>query len=172
MDISVIIPVFNEEKNISVLYERLLKVVTNITHEYEFIFINDGSRDNSLSAIKEISTNNKQVRYIDFSKNFGHQLAVFAGLEHAKGNAIVIIDADLQDPPELIKDLYTKLQQGYDVVYAQREHRAGESWHKLVTAKLFYRLINHLSEVSIPMDTGDFRIFTKRINEIIISIIH
>ena len=169
MDISVIIPVYNEAQNLKVLYERLVNSVTAISNSYEFIFVNDGSKDDSLSILKSFAQQNSQVRYIDFSKNFGHQLAVFAGLEHAKGNAIVIIDADLQDPPELIKDLYTKLQQGYDVVYAQREHRAGESWHKLVTAKLFYRLINHLSEVSIPMDTGDFRIFTKRINEIIIS---
>lgn len=169
MDISVIIPVFNEEKNIPVLYERLVNAVTSISNNYEFIFVNDGSKDQSLAVIKSLAANNSQIKYIDFSKNFGHQPAVFAGLEYATGNSIVIIDADLQDPPELINDLYAKIQQGYDVVYAQREHRVGESWHKLLTAKLFYRFINNLSEVPIPLDTGDFRIITKKIRDILIA---
>jgi len=167
--ISVVIPVFNEEQNLLLLYSRLVNAVTSISNEYELIFVNDGSKDNSLTVIKGLAQEYPQVKYIDFSKNFGHQLAVFAGLEHAKGESIVIIDADLQDPPELIKDLHAKLRQGYEVVYAQREQRAGESWHKLMTAKLFYRFINRLSEVPIPMDTGDFRIFTKKINEIVVS---
>ena len=169
MDISVVIPVFNEESNLPVLYERLVNSVTSISNDYELIFVNDGSKDNSLNIIKELSLKNAQVKYIDFSKNFGHQLAVFAGLENAKGDTIVIIDADLQDPPELIKELYSKMKEGYDVVYAQREQRVGESWHKLMTAKLFYRFINRLSEVSIPLDTGDFRIISKKINDIIVS---
>lgn len=169
MDISVVIPVFNEESNLPVLYERLVNSVTSISNDYELIFVNDGSKDNSLNIIKELSLKNPQVKYIDFSKNFGHQLAVFAGLENAKGDTIVIIDADLQDPPELIKELYSKMKEGYDVVYAQREQRVGESWHKLMTAKLFYRFINRLSEVSIPLDTGDFRIISKKINDIIVS---
>ncbi|MFN8259570.1 MAG: glycosyltransferase family 2 protein [Chitinophagales bacterium] len=169
MDISVVIPVFNEETNLPVLYERLVNSVTSISNEYELIFVNDGSKDNSLNVIKALSLKNPQVKYIDFSKNFGHQLAVFAGLENAKGDSIVIIDADLQDPPELIKELYVKMKEGYDVVYAQREQRAGESWHKLLTAKLFYRFINKLSDVAIPMDTGDYRIISKKINAIIVS---
>jgi len=169
VDISVVIPVFNEESNLPVLYERLVNSVTAISNDYELIFVNDGSKDNSLNIIKELSLKNAQVKYIDFSKNFGHQLAVFAGLENAKGDTIVIIDADLQDPPELIKELYSKMKEGYDVVYAQREQRVGESWHKLMTAKLFYRFINRLSEVSIPLDTGDFRIISKKINDIIVS---
>ncbi len=164
-----VIPVFNEESNLPVLYERLVNSVTAISNDYELIFVNDGSKDNSLNIIKELSLKNAQVKYIDFSKNFGHQLAVFAGLENAKGDTIVIIDADLQDPPELIKELYSKMKEGYDVVYAQREQRVGESWHKLMTAKLFYRFINRLSEVSIPLDTGDFRIISKKINDIIVS---
>ena len=167
MEISVVIPVFNEEQNLLVLYDRLLNSVTLITNNYEFIFVNDGSKDNSLEIIKSLAEKNKQIKYIDFSKNFGHQLAVFAGLEKAKGNSVVIIDADLQDPPELIAELYTKMKEGYDVVYAQREQRQGESWHKLITAKLFYRFINRLSEVSIPLDTGDYRIISKKINDII-----
>lgn len=169
MDISVIVPVFNEESNLSVLHEKLVNVVTAITNSYEIIFINDGSKDNSLQVIKSLAQQYPQVKYVDFSKNFGHQLAVFAGLEHATGNAIVIIDADLQDPPELIVDLYNKLQQGFDVVYAQREQRVGETWHKLLTAKLFYRFINRLSDVAIPLDTGDYRIMTKKIKDIIVA---
>ncbi len=169
MEISVIIPVFNEEKNLAVLHERLVDAVTSVTNNYEFIFVNDGSKDNSLTVIKDLAQKNPQIKYIDFSKNFGHQLAVFAGLEHAKGNVVVIIDADLQDPPELIKDLYAKMKQGYDVVYAKREERIGESWHKIMTAKLFYRFINSMSEVSIPLDTGDYRIISKKINDIIVS---
>ena len=169
MEISVVIPIFNEEANIHLLHERLVNAVTAVTNDYELIFVNDGSKDKSLSIIKELSAKFSQVKFIDFSKNFGHQIAVFAGLEHAQGNTIVIIDADLQDPPELIKDLYTKLQQGYDVVFAQREQRVGESWHKLLTAKLYYRVLNRLSEVEIPLDTGDFRIITKKVKDIIVS---
>ena len=169
MEISVVIPIFNEEANIHLLYERLVNAVTAVTNDYELIFVNDGSKDKSLPIIKELSAKFSQVKFIDFSKNFGHQIAVFAGLEHAQGNTIVIIDADLQDPPELIKDLYTKLQQGYDVVFAQREQRVGESWHKLLTAKLYYRVLNRLSEVEIPLDTGDFRIITKKVKDIIVS---
>ncbi|MBK6274914.1 MAG: glycosyltransferase family 2 protein [Saprospirales bacterium] len=169
MEISVVIPIFNEEANIHLLQERLVNAVTAVTNDYELIFVNDGSKDKSLPIIKELSAKFSQVKFIDFSKNFGHQIAVFAGLEHAQGNTIVIIDADLQDPPELIKDLYTKLQQGYDVVFAQREQRVGESWHKLLTAKLYYRVLNRLSEVEIPLDTGDFRIITKKVKDIIVS---
>lgn len=169
MDISVIVPVFNEESNLMVLHERLKNAITSITNDYEIIFVNDGSKDNSLTVLKNLTSQFPQIKYIDFSKNFGHQLAVFAGLEHAKGNAIVIIDADLQDPPELIIELHNKMQLGFDVVYAQREQRVGESWHKLLTAKLFYRFINRLSDVAIPLDTGDFRIISKKIKDIIVS---
>ncbi len=169
MELSVVIPVYNEEKNLPLLHDRLVNAVTAVSNDYELIFVNDGSKDNSLQVIKELAQKNPQVKYIDFSKNFGHQLAVFAGLEHAQGNEVVIIDADLQDPPELIKELHTKLKEGFDVVYAQREKRAGESWHKLLTAKLFYRFINRLSEVPIPLDTGDYRIISKKIKDIIVS---
>lgn len=169
MEISVIIPIFNEEANIVLLHDRLVNTVTTISNNYELIFVNDGSKDNSLSILKDLSSKFNQVKYIDFSKNFGHQIAVFAGLEYATGNAIVIIDADLQDPPELIKDLYAKLLLGYDVVFAQREQRLGESWHKLLTAKIYYRVLNRLSEVNIPLDTGDFRIITKKVRNIIVS---
>lgn len=169
MELSIVVPVYNEEKVLPLLHERLVNTIADITNDYEIIFVNDGSKDNSLQVIKALATQFLQVKYIDFSKNFGHQIAVFAGLENAKGNAIVIIDADLQDPPELIRNLYEKLNEGYDVVYAQREQRNGESWHKLLTAKLFYRFINRLSDVPMPLDTGDYRIITKKINAIIVS---
>jgi dolichol-phosphate mannosyltransferase len=169
MDISVIVPVYNEEANLPLLYHRLKKTVVEVSQDHEIIFVNDGSTDNSLSVIRELTTKDGQSKYIDLSKNFGHQIAVYAGLEHAAGNAIVIIDSDLQDPPELIREMYQKLHAGHDVVYAQREHRKGESWHKLLTAKLFYRLINRLSDVAIPVDTGDFRIISKKVRDIICS---
>ncbi|HMV15487.1 MAG: glycosyltransferase family 2 protein [Chitinophagales bacterium] len=169
MEISVVIPVFNEEANLPLLHERLVNAVTSCSNDYEFIFVNDGSTDKSLQIIRDLAARFAQVKYIDFSKNFGHQLAVFAGLEHATGEYIVIIDADLQDPPELIQELYAKIKTGFDVVYAQRETRVGESWHKRFTAKLFYRFINTLSDVAIPLDTGDYRILTKRIKDIVVA---
>ncbi|HMX60966.1 MAG TPA: glycosyltransferase family 2 protein [Chitinophagales bacterium] len=169
MEISVVIPVFNEEANLPLLHERLVNAITSCSNDYEFIFVNDGSTDKSLQIIRDLAARFAQVKYIDFSKNFGHQLAVFAGLEHATGEYIVIIDADLQDPPELIQELYAKIKTGFDVVYAQRETRVGESWHKRFTAKLFYRFINTLSDVAIPLDTGDYRILTKRIKDIVVA---
>lgn len=169
MEISVVIPVFNEEANLPLLHERLVNAITSCSNDYEFIFVNDGSTDKSLQIIRDLAARFAQVKYIDFSKNFGHQLAVFAGLEHATGEYIVIIDADLQDPPELIQELYAKIKTGFDVVYAQRETRVGESWHKRFTAKLFYRFINTLSDVAIPLDTGDYRILTKRIKDLVVA---
>ena len=169
VEISVVIPVYNEEGNLRALYKRLSTVLSSLTADFEMIFVNDGSTDNSIEIIRELSQD-KKVKYLDFSKNFGHQIAAFAGLEHATGNAVVIIDADLQDPPELITELYQKMQEGYDVVYAKRQERDGETWHKKLTAKWFYRLINNLSEVEIPLDTGDFRIMSSRIKDIIISL--
>src|SRR5687767_4548134 len=120
MDLSIIVPIYNEESNIGALYERLRNVIDPMAVQYEFIFINDGSRDRSLALIHELTASAPQVRYIDFSRNFGHQIAVTAGLDLAAGAAVVIIDADLQDPPELIPKLYQKLREGYEVVYAKR----------------------------------------------------
>ncbi len=164
--ISTIVPIFNEEDNIRPLYDRLSKTLSSLTADnYEIIFVNDGSKDSSISIIKSLASQDGKIRFIDLSRNFGHQNAVFAGMDHSTGDAVVIIDADLQDPPEVIADLYKKLQEGYDVVYAQRIARKGESWHKLLTAKYFYLLINKLSEVAIPLDTGDFRIISKKVCE-------
>ena len=163
VDLSVIIPVFNEEKNISIIYDRLLKVIPQLDITYELLFINDGSNDNSLTVIKELAQNNLCVKYIDFSRNFGHQVAVISGLDICKGNYTVIIDADLQDPPELIIDLYNKMKEGYNVVYARRKIRKGESLLKKITAKMFYRLMDRITTVPIPPDTGDFRIIDRKI---------
>ena len=165
MDLSVIIPIYNEESNIAELYRRLHGVLDGmgLAGGYELIFVNDGSHDQSLPMLKALAEQDERVRYFDFSRNFGHQIAVSAGLDHARGDAISIIDADLQDPPELIVDLYAKLRQGYDVVYAKRRSRQGESYAKKLTAKLFYRILARITRVSIPVDTGDFRIISRRI---------
>ena len=165
MELSVIIPIYNEEANIGELYRRLTGVLDGmaLAGGYELLFVNDGSRDQSLTLLKGLAARDARVRYFDFSRNFGHQIAVTAGLDNAQGEAIVIIDADLQDPPELIVDLYAKLRQGYDVVYAKRRSRQGESYAKKVTAKLFYRILARITRVSIPVDTGDFRIISRRI---------
>jgi glycosyltransferase involved in cell wall biosynthesis len=165
VELSVIIPIYNEEANIAELYRRLSGVLDGmrLPGGYEMVFVNDGSRDQSLTLLKGLAERDGRVRYFDFSRNFGHQIAVTAGLDNARGEAIVIIDADLQDPPELIIDLYAKLRQGYDVVYAKRRSRQGESYAKKLTAKLFYRILARITRVSIPVDTGDFRIISRRI---------
>ena len=167
MDISVIIPVFNEEKNIQNLYDRLSQVMQNLNVTYELIFVNDGSKDASIGLIKVLSKKNKEVKYIDFSRNFGHQIAVTAGLDKTSGNAVVIIDADLQDPPELIAEMYQKRKEGFEVIYAKRKNRKGESFLKLMTAKLFYRILSKMTSISIPVDTGDFRMIDKKIVEVL-----
>lgn len=162
-DISVIIPIYNEEQNIPELYQRLRETVTQISPNYEFLFVNDGSKDNSLLQLLKLANDDPHVYYINFSRNFGHQIAVSAGIDTCKGKAVVIIDGDLQDPPELIRDLYLKYQEGYEVVYARRVSRKGESFFKKVTAKMFYRILKNLTSISIPVDTGDFRLMDRKI---------
>ncbi|NNL82223.1 MAG: glycosyltransferase family 2 protein [Winogradskyella sp.] len=162
-DLSVIIPVFNESSNLDELYQRLTDTLKSITDSYEIIFINDGSTDNSASKILEFAELNEKIFYINFSRNFGHQVAVSAGLKHCKSKCTVIIDSDLQDPPELIKSLYATYKKGYDVVYAKRDGRKGESALKKLTAKLFYRILNKLTKVDIPVDTGDFRLIDQKV---------
>jgi glycosyltransferase involved in cell wall biosynthesis len=163
--LSIVVPLYNEEANIEALYKRLKAVVDTMGVSYEFVFVNDGSRDRTLSLAQGLSSWDKQVRYIDLSRNFGHQIAVTAGLDHTIGDAVVIIDADLQDPPELIPELYNKLLTGYEVVYAKRLSRPGENVAKLMTAKLFYRTLASITNVSIPVDTGDFRIISRKVVE-------
>ena len=165
MQLSVVIPIYNEEANIPALYQRLRTVGEQMGVSYELIFVNDGSRDRSLELLRTLAAQHPQVRYIDFSRNFGHQIAVTAGLDLSRGEAVAIIDADLQDPPELLPALYQKLHQGYEVVYAKRRRRQGESAAKKLTAKLFYRLLTRITHISIPVDTGDFRVISRKVVE-------
>lgn len=169
MLLSVVIPVYNEEENIVPLYNRLSKAVGQIDLDNaELIFVNDGSSDETLARVKNLSSNETTtVKYIDFSRNFGHQIAVTAGLDHCLGDMIVIIDADLQDPPELIPEMLSKASDGFDVVYAKRRNRKGESLLKKATAKWFYRLLAKITSVSIPVDTGDFRVISRRVVDIL-----
>lgn len=160
---SVVIPIFNEEMNLPELYQRLVESANRITDNYELIFVNDGSKDNSLAILKNLSLINEKVFFINFSRNFGHQIAVTAGIDASNGQAIVIIDGDLQDPPELIPELYAKYIEGFEVVYAKRAQRKGDSWFKKTSAKYFYRILQKLTSVKIPVDTGDFRLIDRKI---------
>lgn len=163
VEISVVVPIHNEERNIPELYERLQKTLIQISQQYEIIFVNDGSKDNSLNEILKIAEIDSKVFYINFSRNFGHQIAVMAGLDASSGQAVVIIDGDLQDPPELIVDLYKKYKQGFEVVYARRKERKGESMFKKLSAKIFYRLLKRITSIDIPLDTGDFRLIDRKV---------
>jgi dolichol-phosphate mannosyltransferase len=165
VDISVIIPIYNEEQIIQELYDRLQKSVSQISQNYELLFVNDGSKDHSMLELIKLTQKNSRVFYINFSRNFGHQVAVTAGLDASKGKSVVIIDGDLQDPPELIVDLFKKHKEGYEVVYAKRRERKGESIFKKITAKLFYRILKRITAINIPLDTGDFRLIDRKVVE-------
>ena len=167
MLLSLIVPLYNEEKNLSLFFERSHKVLESLLIPFEIIFINDGSKDESLALIKSFSKNYDSIRFIDLSRNFGHQIAVSAGLDYAKGDIVCIIDADLQDPPELIRVMLDKLKKGYEVVYAKRKTRQGESVFKTWTAKMFYRILSRLTTIEIPLDSGDFRLFDKKVLDVI-----
>ncbi|WP_282136651.1 glycosyltransferase family 2 protein [Seonamhaeicola maritimus] len=162
-EISVIIPIYNESAIILELYERLTKSLSGITNVYELIFVNDGSNDDSIQKIKLLSDKDQNVYYIDFNRNFGHQIAISAGLKQCAGKCVVIIDGDLQDPPELIPELYKEYQKGFEVVYAQRNKRKGETFLKKITAKCFYRILEKITNFTIPFDSGDFRIMDKKV---------
>lgn len=162
-DLSIVVPIFNEEQTIPELYERLQKAASQITAGYELIFVNDGSKDKSLDALIKISEKDPRVFFINFSRNFGHQIAVTAGLDACAGEAVVIIDGDLQDPPELIPQLYAKYKEGFEVVYARRMERKGESFFKKITAKFFYRTLKNITAIDIPLDTGDFRLIDRKV---------
>lgn len=158
-----IIPVFNEEQNVQPLYDRLTRVLQALGKPYELLFVNDGSRDATLAVVKHLARQDAAVKYIDFSRNFGHQVAVTAGLHFCKGERIVIIDADLQDPPELIANMDAKMNEGWNVVYAKRAARQGESFFKKITAKVFYRFLARVTAITIPVDTGDFRLMDRKV---------
>jgi dolichol-phosphate mannosyltransferase len=163
MDLSVIIPVYNEEANIRELYERLSQAFSEMDISGEMLFVNDGSDDSTQTLILGLAEQDPRVRYISFSRNFGHQIAVSAGIDHTSADNVAIIDGDLQDPPEVLVHLYRKLREGFDVVYAKRKKRKGESLMKKFTAKAFYRILKRITLVEIPVDTGDFRIMRAKV---------
>ncbi|MCE9600291.1 MAG: glycosyltransferase family 2 protein [Spirochaetia bacterium] len=167
--ISVIAPVFNEEGNLQMMTDRLIRALKPLKMDYEILFINDGSSDSSLKILESFAQKNRKLKVLSFSRNFGHQTAVAAGLDYCKGDCVVIIDADLQDPPELISDLVEKWKEGFEVVYAQRSMRKGESYLKRLTASVFYRLLQKLANVNIPVDTGDFRLMDRKVVDVIRS---
>ena len=161
--ISIIIPAYNEEESLPLLYERLDKLMNSIpNYEFEVLFVNDGSKDKTLEIIKELRERDKRICYVDFSRNFGKEIAMLAGLDYSKGDAVIFMDADLQDPPELIPELIKYWEEGYDDVYARRRSRKGETWLKKFTSKMYYKVLQSLTRVEIQKDTGDFRLLDRR----------
>jgi dolichol-phosphate mannosyltransferase len=160
---TVIAPIYNELENIPELYPRIRDVMDQTGEPWELILVDDGSSDGSTEVIRKLAENDSRVRPVIFARNFGHQIAVTAGVDYSRGEAVVIIDADLQDPPEVILDLIAKWREGFEVVYAVREEREGETWFKKTTAALFYRLIHAITNVNIPLDTGDFRLMDQKV---------
>lgn len=162
--ISIVVPCYNEQEVFGETYKRLTETFEQLDenkYHYEIIFVNDGSKDNTLEQIQNVIKQDPRVKGINFSRNFGHQIAITAGLDNCKGDAAVVIDADLQDPPTVILEMVKKWEEGYDVIFGKRRERAGESTFKLLTAKWFYRFINRLSDVDMPLDTGDFRLMDR-----------
>jgi polyisoprenyl-phosphate glycosyltransferase len=162
--LSVVVPCYNEEESVVLTHRRLSDVLSRLADlEWEIIYVDDGSGDETPARLRSVQAGDSRVRVVRLSRNFGHQIAVTAGLEHTRGDAAVIIDADLQDPPELIAEMVARWREGYQVVYGKRVHRTGEARFKIVTAKLFYRLLDRLSEVPIPLDVGDFRLIDRTV---------
>lgn len=169
IQLSVVVPLFNEEDNVNALFNRIHHVLGEMKLTTELIFVNDGSKDKTLAHVFMIAREHPYVKYIDFSRNFGHQLAIFAGIERANGQYIVVMDGDGQDPPECIPELYKKALTGYEVVYAKRRKRKGENFMKKLTAKVFYRVLANITQIEIPVDTGDFRIIHRKIRDILVT---
>ena len=167
LNISVVIPIYNEENNLRILHERLINTFSNLSYSLEIIFVYDCGSDNSLAIIKELAEKDDKVKYLELSRNFGHQIAITAGIEHANGDAVIIMDGDLQDPPEMLPLLINKYKEGFEVVYAKRKKRDGVSIFKRLSYKIFYRILNMLSPIDIPLDTGDFRIIDKKIVKVL-----
>jgi len=166
---SIVAPIFNEKDNIPELHRRVSEVMNSTGEPWELVLVDDGSTDGSTEMICELAKKDKLVRPVIFARNFGHQIAITAGWDYARGDAVVIIDADLQDPPEVILEMAKKWREGYEVVYAVRSEREGESWFKLWTASLFYRLIYRITDVKIPLDTGDFRLMDRKVVDVLKS---
>ncbi len=164
---SIVAPVYNEEGNVPRLVSEVARVMESTNEPWELILVNDGSRDKSLDEMRAEAAKNPRIKIVNFARNFGHQVAVTAGIDFATGRAVVLIDADLQDPPEVILEMIERWKAGYEVVYAVRSERKGESWFKRATAKLFYRVIYRITDVHIPLDTGDFRLMDERVAHVL-----
>jgi len=161
--VTIIIPAYNEEESLPFLYERLNKLMEDMPqYEFEMLFINDGSKDNTLELIKEYREKDSRYCYVDFSRNFGKEIAMMAGLDYATGDCVIFIDADLQDPPELVKELIKYWEEGYDDVYARRRSRDGETFLKKFTSKMYYKILQKMTKIEIQQDTGDFRLLDRR----------
>ena len=164
---SIVAPIFNEKENLPELYRRIREVMDSTNEPWELILVDDGSTDGSTEIIRELGQQDKSIRPIIFARNFGHQIAITAGWDYARGDAVVIIDADLQDPPELILEMAKRWKAGNEVVFAVRTEREGESWFKLWTASLFYRMIYRITDVKIPLDAGDFRLMDRKVVDVL-----
>lgn len=161
--ITILIPAYNEEEVLQLLYTRLTNIIDKLTnYNFELLFVNDGSKDKTLDTIKTLRLQDKRISYVDLSRNFGKEIAMMAGFDFSKGDAVIIIDADLQDPPELIPDLIKHWEEGYDDVFAKRRSRAGETWLKTQTAEAFYKILQKITRIPIQKNTGDFRLLDKR----------
>ena len=161
--ITILVPAYNEEDALPLLYERVNKIMNKMkNYDFELLFVNDGSKDNTLNEIKKLREQDKRISYVDFSRNFGKEIGMIAGLDYATGDCVIIMDADLQDPPELIPQMVELWEQGYDDVYAQRKSRKGETWLKKITSKMYYKVLQSLTRVPIQKDTGDFRLLDRR----------
>jgi polyisoprenyl-phosphate glycosyltransferase len=166
---SIIAPIFNETESLPELQRRITEVMNKTGETWEMVLVDDGSTDGSTNLIQEMAEKDSHIRPVIFARNYGHQIAVTAGMDYSRGDAVIIIDADLQDPPEVILELIAKWQEGYQVVYAQRAEREGETWFKLVTASAFYKLIYRITDVKIPMNTGDFRLLDRKVVQVMNS---
>ncbi|MCX6038995.1 MAG: glycosyltransferase family 2 protein [Chloroflexi bacterium] len=164
---SIVAPIFNELDNLPELYRRVRDVMSATRGTWELVLVDDGSTDGSTERILQLAKQDKHIRPVIFARNFGHQVAITAGWDYARGEAVVIIDADLQDPPEAIPDLIAKWREGYEVVYAVRAEREGETWFKKTTAALFYRIVHRITDVKIPVDTGDFRLMDRKVVDVL-----